>query len=175
MDKSENTCQCQHKLAQQLKLTFGHLLPKLISHHTHQKKFWIENKHQVPSTSTFGLDAFAVGWNDDALDLPEFKVLQDLSEPHDDAPLHAGLHWVLLVQAVLETNQLLQQVRHTLVNVFAQHLVAIADRCTHGGQSDNWQRLQLVTEYIVSHYDFTVLLSELSAVDFGAVCWAGNR
>lgn len=77
--------------------------------------------------STFGLDAFTVGRDDDTLDLPEFEVLQDLSEPHHNAPLHASLHGVLLVQAVLETNQRLQQICHTLVHVFAQHLAAIAD------------------------------------------------
>lgn len=75
---------------------------------------------------TFGLDALTVGRDDDTLDLPEFEVLQDLPESHHDAPLHAGLHGVLLVQAVLETNQFLHQSRHTLVHIFAQHLVAVA-------------------------------------------------
>lgn len=50
----------------------------------------------------------------------------DLSEAHHNPSFHAGLHGVLLVQAVLETYQLLQQGRHTFVHVFAQHLGAIA-------------------------------------------------
>lgn len=75
---------------------------------------------------TFGLDALAVGRDDDTLDLAEFEVLQDLPQSHHDATLHAGLHGVLLVEAVLETNQFLHQSRHTLVHVFAQHLVAVA-------------------------------------------------
>ena len=57
-------------------------------------------------------------------------MLEDLSQAHDQTPLHPCLHGILLVQAVLEANQLLQQVGHTLVHVFTQHLAAVTE--THG-------------------------------------------
>ena len=57
--------------------------------------------------NTFGLDAFTVGRDDNTFDLPEFEVLEDLPQSHDEPPLHAGLHGVFVVQAVLETDQLL--------------------------------------------------------------------
>lgn len=79
------------------------------------------------SRGTFGLDPLAVRRDDDTFNLLEFEVLQDLSKPHHDPPLHSGLHWILLVQTILETDQLFQERRHALIQVFAQNLAAVAD------------------------------------------------
>lgn len=114
---------------------------------------------------TFGLDLFTVGRDDDALDLPELEVLQDLPEPHDEAPLHAGLDGVLVVQAVLEADQLLQEDGDALVHVLPQHLAAVAaeeeQSCQRSGEED--------------FSDIRHSLSELPAVDFRYICWGGHR
>jgi hypothetical protein len=53
-------------------------------------------------------------------------VLCDLPQPHDQPPPGLGSHWVLLVDAFLETDKLLQKEGHTFINFFRKNLVTIS-------------------------------------------------
>ena len=82
---------------------------------------------------TFSLDLLTVGGDEDTLDLLQLHVFGDLSQPHDQPALGLGLGGVLLVDALLETHQLLQQQGHALVDLLVQHLVTVpAGEQTHG-------------------------------------------
>lgn len=113
--------------------------------------------HFTQGHLTFGLNAFTVGWNDNTFEFPEFEVFLDLSEAHHNPSFHASLHGVLLVQAVLEAYQLLQQCCHTFVHVFAQHLGAIADNtiCVNCLTINSWWLTQLIV-YVVKHESLTL-------------------
>lgn len=74
---------------------------------------------------TFGLDLLTVRRDDDTLDLAELHVLGDFPQAHDQPALGLGLGGVLLVHALLEAHQLLQQQCHALVDLLVQHLVAV--------------------------------------------------
>lgn len=74
---------------------------------------------------TFGLDLFTVGRDNDALDLTQLHVFGDLSEAHDEAAFRLGLVRVLLGETFLETDKLLEEERHALVNLLAQYLVTV--------------------------------------------------
>lgn len=62
----------------------------------------------------------------------QLHVLGDLSETHDQAALGFGLGGILLVDPLLEPNQFLQEQRHALVDLFAQHLVTVPGKSMRG-------------------------------------------
>lgn len=123
------------------------------------------------------MDPFTVGGDDNTLDLPEFEVFEDLPEAHDQTSLHAGLHRVFLVQPVLEAHQLFQQVGHTLVHIFTQHLAAVTGRQYLNGVcvSSSMVKSICLESYLVSvrNGNHDGLLSEFPAVDFGSRGRAG--
>lgn len=77
---------------------------------------------------TFRLCLLTVGRDDDALQLPELEVFQDLPQPQHEPPFCLGLDRILLVHAVLEAHQLLEQTRDTSIYFFTKHLAAVAER-----------------------------------------------
>lgn len=64
----------------------------------------------------------------------QLHVFGDLSETHDQAALRFGLGGIFLVDPLLEANQLLQQQSHALIDLLAQHLVAVP---AEGGKRKN--------------------------------------
>lgn len=130
---------------------------------------------RLPSGGTFRLDPLTVRRDDDTFDLLEFEVLQDLSKPHHEPPLHPGLHWILLVQAILETDQLFQERRHALVQVFTQNLTAVAGMETSRGVTRRAADISGCHHFLFFYHDGNIksqevmiwaLLSELPAVNF---------
>lgn len=75
--------------------------------------------------NTFGLDLFTVGRNNDTLNLVQLHVLGDLSETHDQAAFGFSLGRILLIHALLEANQFLQEKSHAFVDFLTQYLVTV--------------------------------------------------
>ena len=61
-------------------------------------------------------------------------MLEDLPQPQHEPALRLGLDWILLVHAVLETDQLFQQLRDTGVNFFTENLATVTERNTRHRQ-----------------------------------------
>lgn len=55
-------------------------------------------------------------------------MLGDLPQPHDQPPPGFGSHGVLLVDAFLETDKLLQKEGHTFIDFFRENLITISGK-----------------------------------------------
>lgn len=55
-------------------------------------------------------------------------MLEDLPQPQHESAFGLSLDGILLVHAVLETHQLLQQLRDAGVHLLTQHLAAVTER-----------------------------------------------
>lgn len=86
---------------------------------------------------TFRLCLLTVGRDDDALQLPELQVFQDLPQPQHEPAFCLGLDGILLVHPVLEAHQFLEQTRDTSIYFFTKHLAAVAERNPGTGDADS--------------------------------------
>lgn len=97
-----------------------------------QSQDWLGAEGSPGKYFTFGLYLLTVWRDDDTLQLSELQVFQDFPQPQDQSALGLSLDWIFLVHAVLETDQLFQQLSHTDVHFFTQHLATVAGRNTPG-------------------------------------------
>lgn len=100
---------------------------------------------------TFRLCLLTVGRDDDALELPELQVFQDLPQPQHEPAFCLGLDGILLVHPVLEAHQFLEQTRDTSIYFFTKHLAAVAERNPRDRECRQHQTEAIETPALTSH------------------------